>query len=178
MSPILLAFLAFVPILLAAILLVGLRIPAKRAMPISLAITVIIAFAIWDIPAKYIIASTIQGLFITFDILYIIFGAIILLNLLKYSRAIMVIREGFTNITEDRRIQVIIIAWLFGSFLEGAAGFGTPAAIVAPLLVGLGFPTFCAVMLGMMVQSTAVTFGAVGTPVLVGITGGLQSPER
>ena len=146
-------------------------------MPISLAITVIIAFAIWDIPAKYIIASTIQGLFITFDILYIIFGAIILLNLLKYSRAIMVIREGFTNITEDRRIQVIIIAWLFGSFLEGAAGFGTPAAIVAPLLVGLGFPTFCAVMLGMMVQSTAVTFGAVGTPVLVGITGGLQSPE-
>ena len=177
MSPILLAFLAFVPILLAAILLVGLRIPAKRAMPISLAITVIIAFAIWDIPAKYIIASTIQGLFITFDILYIIFGAIILLNLLKYSRAIMVIREGFTNITEDRRIQVIIIAWLFGSFLEGAAGFGTPAAIVAPLLVGLGFPTFCAVMLGMMVQSTAVTFGAVGTPVLVGITGGLQSPE-
>jgi len=177
MSPTLLAFLAFVPILLAAILLVGLRIPAKRAMPISLAITVIIAFAIWDIPAKYIIASTIQGLFITFDILYIIFGAIILLNLLKYSRAIMVIREGFTNITEDRRIQVIIIAWLFGSFLEGAAGFGTPAAIVAPLLVGLGFPTFCAVMLGMMVQSTAVTFGAVGTPVLVGITGGLQSPE-
>ena len=177
MSLTLLAFLAFVPIFSAAVLLVGLRIPAKRAMPVSLAITVIIAFAIWDIPAKYIIASTIQGLFVTFDILYIIFGAIILLNLLKYSRAIMVIREGFTNITEDRRIQVIIIAWLFGSFIEGAAGFGTPAAIVAPLLVGLGFPTFCAVMLGMMVQSTAVTFGAVGTPILVGITGGLQSPE-
>src|SRR5690606_4539660 len=59
------------------------------------------------------------------------------------------------------------------SFIEGAAGFGTPAAVVAPLLVALGFPAAGAVMLGMMVQSTAVTFGAVGTPVLVGVQGGL-----
>ncbi len=177
MSLPLLAFMAFVPILSAGVLLVGLRIPAKKAMPISFAITVIIAFAVWDIPGDYLVASSIQGLFITADILYIIFGAIVLLNLLKYSRAIQVIRDGFTNITGDRRIQVIIIAWLFGSFIEGAAGFGTPAAVVAPLLVGLGFPTFCAVMLGMMVQSTAVTFGAVGTPILVGVSGGLQSPE-
>lgn len=177
MSLTLLAFLAFVPILSAAIMLVGLRIPAKKAMPISFVITTVIAFTVWDIPATFIIASTIQGLFITFDILYIIFGAIVLLNLLKYSRGLEVIRTGFTDISEDRRVQVIIITWLFGSFIEGAAGFGTPAAVVAPLLVGLGFPTFCAVMLGMMVQSTAVTFGAVGTPILVGVAGGLQSPE-
>lgn len=177
MSLTLLAFLAFVPILSAAIMLVGLRIPAKKAMPISFVITAVIAFAVWDIPATFVLASTIQGLFITFDILYIIFGAIVLLNLLKYSRGLEVIREGFTDISEDRRVQVIIITWLFGSFIEGAAGFGTPAAVVAPLLVGLGFPTFCAVMLGMMVQSTAVTFGAVGTPILVGVAGGVQSPE-
>ncbi|MCK5441809.1 MAG: L-lactate permease [Maribacter sp.] len=177
MSSTLLALLAFIPILSAAVLLVGFRIPAKKAMPISFAVTVLIAFTTWNIPADYILASTIQGLFITFDILYIIFGAIVLLNLLKYSRALRVIREGFTNISEDRRIQVIIISWLFGSFIEGAAGFGTPAAIVAPLLVGLGFPTFCAVIIGLMVQSTAVTFGAVGTPILVGVRGGIQSPE-
>jgi lactate permease len=72
---------------------------------------------------------------------------------------------------------VIIICWLFGSFIEGASGFGTPAAIVAPLMVALGFPAICAVMLGMMVQSTPVTFGAVGTPILVGVRGGLDSPE-
>jgi lactate permease len=173
----LLAFLAVVPILTAAVLLVGFRMPAKRAMPISFLVTAIIAFTVWHIPIIDIIASSIQGLFITFDILYIIFGAIVLLNLLKYSRALKTIREGFTSITPDRRIQVVIIAWLFGSFIEGAAGFGTPAAIVAPLLVGLRFPTFCAVMLGMMVQSTAVTFGAVGTPILVGVSGGIQSPE-
>jgi lactate permease len=67
----------------------------------------------------------------------------------------------------------VIVAWLFGSFIEGAAGFGTPAAVAAPLLVALGFPAANAVMLGMMVQSTAVTFGAVGTPILVGAQGGL-----
>lgn len=177
MSSSLLAFLAVVPILTAAILLVGLRMPAKKAMPISFLVTIGIAFLIWDIAIVDIIASTIQGLFITFDILYIVFGAIVLLNLLKYSRALSVIREGFADISKDRRVQVVIIVWLFGSFIEGAAGFGTPAAIVAPLLVGLGFPAFCAVMLGMMVQSTAVSFGAVGTPILVGISGGIQSSE-
>ncbi len=177
MSPSGLALLAFAPILVAAILLVVFRFPAKKAMPLALIITVIVAYFTWDISLINILASSIQGLFITFDILLIIFGAIVLLNILNYSRAIVVIRQGFTNITEDRRIQVVIITWLFGSFIEGAAGFGTPAAIVAPLLVGLGFPTFCAVMLGMMVQSTAVTFGAVGTPILVGVSGGLQSPE-
>ena len=177
MSNLLLALLAFTPILSAAILLVWFRVPAKRAMPISLFITIIIAFIFWDIPSTYLVASTIQGLFITFDILYIIFGAIVLLNLLNYSGAIGVIRSGFMNISEGRRVQVIILVWLFGSFIEGAAGFGTPAAVVAPLLVGMGFPAFCAVMLGMMVQSTAVTFGAVGTPILVGITGGIQSAE-
>ncbi len=162
---------------MAAILLVVFRLPAKKAMPLAFGITVFIAYCAWNISLLHILASSIQGLFITFEILYIIFGAILLLNILKYSRAIVVIRQGFTNISEDRRIQVVIITWLFGSFIEGAAGFGTPAAIIAPLLVGLGFPTFCAVMLGMMVQSTAVTFGAVGTPILVGVSGGIQSPE-
>ena len=177
MSMSFLAFLAVLPILVAAILLVGFRVPAKRAMPVSFLVTVIIAFTVWDIPGIDIMASTVQGLFITFDILYIVFGAIVLLNLLKYSKALRTIREGFANISKDRRVQVVIIVWLFGSFIEGAAGFGTPAAIVAPLLVGLGFPAFCAVMLGMMVQSTAVSFGAVGTPILVGVSGGIQSPE-
>ena len=177
MSEFLLALLAFVPILSAAVLLVGLRLPAKIVMPIAFLVTLIIAYLFWEIPIVQLVASSIQGLFITFDILFIIFGAIILLQLLNYSGAIAVIRSGFTDVSRDRRIQVIILVWLFGSFMEGAAGFGTPAAVVAPLLVGMGFPGFCAVMLGMMVQSTAVTFGAVGTPILVGVTSGIQSAE-
>lgn len=176
MSLSLLAFLAFLPILLAGILLVGFRIPAKTVMPVVLLVTMVIAFLFWDFKPLLIAASSIQGLFITFDILYIIFGAILLLNLLKYSGGISVIRGHFAEISPDRRVQVVIIAWLFGSFLEGAAGFGTPAAIVAPLLLALGYPALAAVMLGLMVQSTAVTFGAVGTPVLIGVQAGLQGP--
>ncbi len=177
MSSALLAFFALVPILVAAIMLVGFRVPAKYAMPLVLLITIVEAVTIWDLSWLQIAASSIQGLFITADILFIIFGAILLLNVLKHSGAIAVIRKGFTDISTDRRVQVVIIAWLFGSFIEGAAGFGTPAAVVAPLLVALGFPALAAVMLGMMVQSTAVTFGAVGTPILIGVRGGLQNPE-
>lgn len=177
MSLTVLAFLALLPILAAAIMLVGFRMPAKLAMPIVFLLSAIIAYFGWDLSFLTITASTIQGWFITFDILFIIFGAILLLNVLKYSGAVRIIRQGFTDISPDRRVQVVIITWLFGSFIEGAAGFGTPAAIVAPLLVALGFPALAAVMLGMMVQSTAVTFGAVGTPILVGVRGGLENPE-
>ncbi|PHN01354.1 L-lactate permease [Flavilitoribacter nigricans] len=171
------ALLALLPILTAAVLMVAFRQPAKRAMPVVYVLTLLIAFWGWEMSGTDLAASTVQGLFITFNILYIIFGALVLLNTLKYSGAVSVIRNGFSDISPDRRVQLVIIAWLFGSFIEGAAGFGTPAAIVAPLLVALGFPAMGAVMLGMMVQSTPVTFGAVGTPILVGISGGLDHPE-
>jgi lactate permease len=171
------ALLAVLPILLAAVLLVGLRWPAKRTMPLVYLSTALIAIFIWDVSFARVVASSIQGLFVTFDILYIILGAILLLNTLRYTGAIQTIRQGFSTLSDDRRVQVIIIAWLFGSFIEGASGFGTPAAIVGPLLVAIGFPAMAAVVLGMMIQSTPVTFGAVGTPVIVGITGGLLSPE-
>jgi lactate permease len=174
MSLSLLSLLALLPILVVAILLIGFRLSARTSMPLGFVLTAVVAYFAWNFPLTSILASTIQGLFITFDILYIIFGAILLLTLLSYSGAIKVIRQGFKGVSQDRRIQVVIIVWLFGSFIEGAAGFGTPAAIVAPLLVAMGFPTMAAVMLGMMVQSTPVTFGAVGTPVLVGVRGGLQ----
>src|SRR5690625_1671054 len=177
MSLSLLSFLAFLPILIAGVLLIGFRVSARVAMPIVLVVTIVIAYSVWELSALNIAASTIQGLFVTFDILYIIFGAILLLNLLKYSGGINIIRKSFADVSPDRRVQVVIIAWLFGSFLEGAAGFGTPAAIVAPLLLALGYPALAAVMLGLMVQSTAVTFGAVGTPMLIGVQTGLASVE-
>ena len=171
------ALLAFFPILLAGILLVGLRWPAKRAMPLVFVASFIIAFFAWGMPLNRIFASTLEGLGVTFSILWIIFGAILLLNTLKHSGALQVIRAGFTNISMDRRVQVIIIAWLFGSFIEGASGFGTPAAIAAPLLVGLGFPALGAVIIGMMIQSTPVSFGAVGTPIIIGVTTGLKTTD-
>lgn len=177
MSLTLLSLLALLPILLVAVMLVAFRLSARVAMPVGFLLTALIAFFAWEFPLSHILASSIQAMFITFDILYIIFGAILLLTLLNYSGGVYVIRQGFAGVSEDRRIQVVIIVWLFGSFIEGAAGFGTPAAIVAPLLVAMGFPAMAAVMLGLMVQSTAVTFGAVGTPIMVGARGGLQGPH-
>lgn len=169
------ALLAFAPIALAGILLVGLRMPARTAMPAVYLAAALIALLFWGVPFTRVAASTVQGLLITASVLWIIFGAILLLNTLKHSGAIQTIRSGFAEISPDRRVQMIIIAWLFGSFIEGASGFGTPAAIVAPLLVALGFPAMAAVVVGMMVQSTPVSFGAVGTPIIIGVTGGLDS---
>ena len=175
MTPGLLAFLAFSPILLAAVLLIGLRWPAKRAMPLVYLLTAGIGLTVWDMSFNRVLASTLQGLVITAGVLWIIFGAILLLNTLKHSGGITAIRAGFATISPDRRIQAIIIAWMFGCFIEGASGFGTPAAIAAPLLVAIGFPALAAVMLGMLVQSTPVSFGAVGTPIIIGLNSGLDS---
>lgn len=166
---------AALPIFIAAILLIGFRLPAKKAMPIVFIATAAVAIAVWGVSANRVIASSIQGLLITVAVLWIIFGAILLLNTLKHSGAMTVIRQGFNNVSPDRRVQVIIIAWLFGSFIEGASGFGTPAAIAAPLLVAIGFPAMAAVMIGMMIQSTPVSFGAVGTPILIGVNKGLDT---
>ncbi len=175
MSNGLLALFAFTPILLAAVMLIGLRWPASRAMPLVYLFTAAIGLFVWDMTFNRIIASTLQGLVITLGLLWIIFGAILLLNTLKHSGGITAIRAGFTTISPDRRIQAIIIAWLFGCFIEGASGFGTPAAIAAPLLVAVGFPAMAAVLMGMLVQSTPVSFGAVGTPIVVGVNSGLDT---
>jgi lactate permease len=169
-----LAVLSVMPIAVVAVFLVILRWPAAKAMPISYLVAAALALGVWQVSAAQVAAATINGLFTAASLVYIIFGAILLLNVLQESGALKTIRQGFTNITPDRRIQVIIIAWLFGSFIEGSAGFGTPAAVAVPLMVGLGFPGMAAVVAGMVIQSTPVSFGAVGTPILVGVGTGLN----
>ncbi len=170
-----LAVLSLLPIATVAVFLVGLRWPASRAMPLTYAVAAALALFVWQVPGMQVAAATINGLVIALTLLYIIFGAILLLNTLRASGAINVIRRGFTDVSRDRRVQVIIVAWLFGSFIEGSAGFGTPAAVAVPLLVGLGFPGMAAVMAGMIIQSTPVSFGAAGTPILVGVNTGLSA---
>lgn len=174
MSIYVLALLSLLPILLVAVLLVGLRWPASRAMPIAFLVTAGLALFVWQVPGLKVAAASINGLIDALELIFIIFGAILLLNTLQQSGGLAVIRQGFSNITPDRRVQVIIIAWLFGAFIEGAAGFGTPAAVAVPLMVGLGFPALAAVVAGMIIQSTPVSFGALGTPILVGVNTGLS----
>ncbi|MCR9291832.1 MAG: L-lactate permease [bacterium] len=173
MSSLLLAALSLVPIAVVALFLVMLRWPASRAMPLSYLSCVFLALFVWQIPGMQVAAASVKGFIVALELLYIIFGAILLLNTLKESGGLETIRNSFRSISKDRRIQVIIVAWLFGSFIEGSAGFGTPAAVAVPLLVGLGFPALSAVISGMLIQSTPVSFGAVGTPILVGVSTGL-----
>ncbi|MEJ8566412.1 L-lactate permease [Elongatibacter sediminis] len=168
-----LALLALVPIVVVGILLVGLRWPASRAMPVAYLSCVSLALLVWGVPAATVAAATVNGLIVAATLVFIIFGAIALLNTLHESGGLHAIRAAFSNVSPDRRVQVIIIAWLFGSFIEGASGFGTPAAVAVPLLVGLGFPALAAVIAGMLIQSTPVSFGAAGTPILVGVATGL-----
>ncbi len=165
-----LCLLALAPILTVAVLWVGFRWPAKRAMPLAYGITLLLALTVWQVKPLVALAASIQGLILAASLLYIVFGALLLLATLTLSGAVSAIRAAFTRVSPDRRVQAIVIGWLFGSFIEGASGFGTPAAVAAPLLLALGFPAMAAVMVGLIIQSTAVSFGAVGTPILVGVT--------
>ena len=169
----LLVFLALLPLATVALFLVILRWPAKYAMPLAYAVAVVVALGFWGTEFNVVAAASINGVVVALNILFIVFGAILLLYTLRESGAIATIQRGFADISPDRRVQAIIIAWLFGCLIEGASGFGTPAAIAAPLLVALGFPAMAAVVSAMIIQSTPVSFGAVGTPILVGVDQGL-----
>jgi lactate permease len=168
-----LSLLALLPLLLVGVLLAGFRWPAKFAMPVGYLAAVVVALTVWQMSFTGVLAATIEGLIVAITMLYIVFGALLLLSTLTVGGAMATIRAGFNNISADRRIQAIIIGWLFGSFIEGVSGFGTTAAVVAPLLLAMGFPAMAAVMVGLIVQSTPVSFGAVGTPILVGVANGL-----
>ena len=157
------------PIVLPFVFLVLLKMPAKRGMLISFLIVTVFAYFIWGMEINVLSASIIQGLHKAFGILIILFGAIIMMNILKMNGAIDRINLGFNAITEDMRIQAIIIAYLFGGLIEGVAGFGTPAVVVAPLLVALGFKPIAAATVALVSNSVTVPFAAVGTPIQIGL---------
>lgn len=164
-----LALVAFLPILTALVLMVSFRWPATKAMPFAWLVACICGLSIWNMDFALIAASTLQGFGNAFTVLLIVFGAILILYTLTESGALETINHGFHGISRDRRIQTVIIAFVFAAFLEGAAGFGTPAAIAAPLLLGLGFPPLAAVLVALILNSVPVTFGAAGTPLWFGL---------
>lgn len=177
MSNGILALLAVIPIATIFILMVGLRWPATRAMPVAFLVALALVFLVWETPINWIMASSVNGVVIALKIIIIVFGALVLLFTLRESGALAAINRGFSSVSPDRRVQAIIVAWLFGAFIEGSAGFGTPAALVAPLLLSLGFPALAAVMVALIANSTPVSYGAVGTPTLIGIGTSLETPE-
>jgi lactate permease len=146
-------------------------------MPLAFILTLALVLFVWGTPLNWALASSLNGVIIALEIIFIVFGALALLFTLRESGALAVINRGFFSISPDRRVQAIIVAWLFGAFIEGSAGFGTPAALVAPLLLSLGFPALASVMVALIANSTPVSYGAVGTPTLIGVGTSLNTPE-
>ncbi len=160
-----LTLLAAFPILLVGVLMVGLSWPSRVAMPAGYAAAALIALLAWDMPVRWLLAASIGSAITAVDILLIVFGALLILQMLRASGGLEGINRSMAGVSRDRRIQLLVIAWLMGGFLEGAAGFGTPAAVAAPLLVGMGFPPLVAAITTLIADSTSVTFGAVGVPI-------------
>lgn len=158
------ALIAFIPIIVTVVLMVAFNWPAKWALPLAWILACVIAFAVWKMNIHDMAAYTITGFLSAFETLVIIFGAILIMNTLKRSGAMSAINGMFKGVTKDARILAIIIGWVFGAFIEGAAGFGTPAALAAPLLISVGFPPLAAAIVALICNSTPVCYGAVGTP--------------
>lgn len=175
MSISLLAIVALIPILVALVLMVGLRMGAMKAMPIAWLACAAGAFFVWKLPIHYIAALSLQGVVSAVGVLIIVFGALLILHTLQYSGGMETIQYGMQGVSKDMRVQAIIVGYMFGAFIEGAAGFGTPAALAAPLLLSLGFPPLAAAVLCLVFNSFPVTFGAVGTPVIVGFGASIKS---
>ena len=171
----LLAIVALIPIVVALVLMVGMRMGAMKAMPIAWLACAAGALFVWNLPVAYIAALSIQGVISAIGVLIIVFGALLILHTLQYSGGMETIQYGMQNVSKDMRIQAIIIGYMFAAFIEGAAGFGTPAALAAPLLLSLGFPPFAAAVMCLVFNSFPVTFGAVGTPILVGFGASIKA---
>lgn len=169
MSVSFLALMAILPILVALVLMVGMRWPATRAMPLAWLVCVCAGAFAWKLSPEYLLALSLQGVVVAIGVLIIVFGAILILFTLQQSGGMETIQYGMQNISRDRRVQAIIIGYMFAAFVEGAAGFGTPAALAAPLLLALGFPPLAAAVMCLVFNSFPVSFGAVGTPILVGL---------
>lgn len=161
------AFIAFVPILCFLLCLLVFKLKGYQAGFLTVIISSAIAFFAYKMPFSLIGASFVQGFAQgIWPIAWIIIAAIFLYKLSVKSGSFEIIKQSVVSITPDHRIQVILIGFCFGSFLEGAIGFGGPVAITAALLVGLGLRPLYAAGLCLIANTAPVAFGAVGIPII------------
>jgi len=168
------AVLAALPL---AVILIGMVIFGRSAAvagAAGLAVAAVLAVTAFDITRSTpeglgaaVAGTALEAGHTTAVILWTILPALAIYEFQNRTGAILRIRDSLSGLTADRRAQAILIAWIFGLFIEGAAGFGTPVALAAPLLVGLGYDPVRAVVLALLGHAAGVSFGAVGTPTLV-----------
>jgi lactate permease len=168
------ALVAALPIVVLLGALAFLKIKAHAAALLGLGTALAVSTVIFGMPAGKAIAVSLFGAaYGLFPIGWIILGVIFLYNLSCDRGYFEILRESLTGITRDRRLQLLLIAFSFGAFFEGAAGFGTPVAVSAAILIGLGFSPLIASGLSLVANTAPVAFGALGTPIiaLAGVTG-------
>jgi lactate permease len=168
------AIVAALPIVVLLFLLGVRRKPAWFASLWGLGAALLVALAGYQMPVTLTLSSAAYGAaFGLFPISWIVFWAIVLYNITVSTGKFAIIKDSVGSLTPDLRIQAIIIAFGFGGFLEGAAGFGTPVAVAGAMMVGLGFSPYYASALCLLANTAPVAFGAIGVPVitLAGITG-------
>lgn len=160
-----------IPFLIFFILLLWKKTPLLWVSLIILILTTGIAVTYWKMFPMFIVGSFAKGFFVALDILFIIFGAMFFLGVMREVGVIENAGRYLESISKDLRVQVILLAWFFENFLEGTAGFGTPSTVVAPLLVGLGINPLNAVVISLLGNSASVVFGAAGAPIKIGFSG-------
>ncbi|WP_181882226.1 lactate permease LctP family transporter [Helicobacter aurati] len=159
-------FVALLPILLFLACLVWFKLKGWMAAALTVGLSAVIALVVYGMPFNMVVMSFIQG-FLTglWPIAWIIIAAIFLYKIAVKTGYFEILKQSVIAVTPDQRLQVILIAFCFGAFLEGAIGFGGPVAITAALLVGLGLPPLYAAGLCMIANTAPVAFGAVGIPI-------------
>ena len=168
-SLILSTLVAVIPIAVLFVLLAGLRVAAHWASLASLAAALIIAVTVYGMPVSLALNSTAAGAaFGLFPIVWIVINAIWIYNLIVDTGNFETVRNSLASLSNDRRVQVVLIAFVFGALLEPTAGFGTPVAITAALMAGLGFEAVYAAALALLANTAPVAFGGFGIPILTG----------
>ena len=173
-SVLLSALVAAIPIFFFFFALIILKLKAYKAGFLTTVLAIVIAFVVYGMPLQLGGLAALQGaLYGFFPIGWIVTMAVFLYNLTLHTGQFDLIKQSISSITDDRRLQVLLISFCFGAFLEGAAGFGTPVAITAAILIGLGFEARYAACLCLLANTAPVAFGGLGIPVIVGaqITG-------
>lgn len=155
--------LALLPIAVILVLMVGLRWGASRAGALGYLSALLVAITAFGAGPQLLAASHGKALLLTVDVLFIIWMAFLLFRVVDEAGAIKIIGGALPHLTADKGMQAIIIGWVFASFLQGVGGFGVPVAVVAPLMVGLGFAPLVAVVIPSIGHSWAVTFGSLGS---------------
>ena len=155
--------LAFSPIAAVLVLMVGFRWGGKKAGPVGWLVAVLVAWLRFGAGLEVLFYSQVRGLLLTLYVLYIIWMALILYRVVDEAGAIRVIGQGIARLTAEPTMQLLLLAWAFSSFLQGVAGFGVPIAVVAPLLIGLGFAPVVAVAAVAIGHSWSVTFGDIAS---------------